>query len=267
MGDYAPTAVTASFNGQVDEVRLYNRALTLDEIQVLAEVAPANLGPKIIVPASFSGNAGQPFALNATVTDDGLPGPVTLAWSAVSGPGGMMFSSPAASSTTATAALGGAYTVRLTANDGAITTWADVLATVSATAFQAWLQANGYPPDGSGLGAPTAVPFGDGVMNGMKFALGLPANSAGYAGRLTTGIHDESGSKYLSLTYSRPEPAPSGVTYAVKVSSDLVAWTTTGTIVVSDAVNAGLRAITVRDDTPIIGPAPMRFIRLEVVLP
>jgi len=261
VGDYTTTAVVASLNGQIDEVRLYNRVLTLAEIQDLTAAAPANLGPVITAPASVTGTAGQAFAVNASVTDDALPGPPTLAWSKVSGPGSMVFTTPAASSTSATAAQAGAFTLRLTADDGAIKTWADVLATVNGSAYQAWLAVNGLPSDG--LGAATANPSGDGVMNGMKFALGLPVNSAGYAGRFTTGTHADS----LSLTYTRPEPAPAGVSYAVKVSTDLTTWTAAETTEVSSTVNASLRTITVRDNEPITSGAPQRFIRLEVLLP
>ncbi len=268
VGDYAPAAVTASFNGQVDEVRLYNRALSLDEIQLLAQAAPANLGPVITAPTSVTGTAGQAFALNATVTDDALPGPLTLAWSTASGPGSLMFTSPAASSTQATAALGGVYSARLTADDGAIKTWADIIATVTGgSAYQSWLQANGLPSDGSGAGSPTANPSGDGVKNGMKFALGLPVNSAGYAGRLTTGTHAQSGSDYLSLTYIRPEPAPAGVSYTVKISTDLTTWSAAETTEVSNTLDGALRTITIRDTVPTSGTSTERFIRLEVTLP
>lgn len=267
VGDYTATAVTAGWNGQVDEVRLYDRVLTLAEIQALYAAAPANMGPVITAPATVTGHAGQPFPLNTTVTDDALPAPLTISWSKLSGPGSALFSSPAAASTTATTALGGPFTLRLTADDGEIKTWADVLATVSASGYAAWLQANGLPPDGSGLGAATANPSGDGVMNGMKFALGLPVNSAGYAGRFATRPHDESGATYLSLTYVRPEPASAGISYAVKVSSDLATWSSAGTTEVSNTVSGGLRTMTVRDDESFGGPASMRFIRLEIALP
>ncbi len=268
IGDYAPTATVASLNGQVDEVRLYNRVLTTAEIQDLATAAPANIGPVITAPPTAIGTAGQAFALNATVTDDGMPGPLTLAWAQYSGPGSLVFTSPAASSTSATAALAGVFTARFSANDGAVTTLADVIATISGgSAYQAWLQENGLPADGSGNGAATANPSGDGVVNGMKFALGLPVSSVAYAGRLTTGTHEVGDEKFLSLTFSRPEPAPAGVVYQVTVSGDLTNWTTAGTLEVANAVGGGLRTITVRDGTPLNGVPANRFIRLEVMVP
>ncbi len=267
VGDYYATAATASFNGQVDEVRLYNRALSLDEIQVLANEARANVGPLITLASTASGNAGQPFALAATVTDDGIPSPLSLGWTLASGPGGINFGSPTSASTTATAATGGAYVLRLSATDGAITTFADVRATITGTAYQQWLSDNNLPPDGSGNGAPNANPSGDGVSNAMKFALGLAVNSQGYAGRLSSGKTNVSGVDYLSLTYTRPEPVPSGVGYLVKTSPDLTNWSAAETVEVANDVTGGLRTITVRDSMPMDGTQPKRFIHLEVTVP
>ena len=69
--------------------------------------------------------------LAGTVTDDGLPGPYTVAWSKVSGPGTVTFGTPSAVNTTATFSLGGVYTLRLTANDGALTAFDDMVVTVN----------------------------------------------------------------------------------------------------------------------------------------
>ena len=53
----------------------------------------------------------------------------------------------------------------------------------------------------------------------------------------------------------------------MKVSSDLTTWTSAETTEVGNTVSAGLRTINVRDNEPIGGPAPRRFVRLEIVLP
>ncbi len=267
IGDYLDAVVAqgVALNGIVDEFRLYNRVLTLDEIQALAQGKPSNLGPVISLAGPVSAYAGQSFALNATVTDDGLPGPLQYGWFQVSGPGSVNFANPAIASTSATASQDGSYTLRLTASDGAITTFADLAANITLTAYQQWLKDNGLPVDGSGSGAPMATPLGDGVTNAMKYALGIAPNVQGYGGHVATGKVNESGQDYLSLTYITPEPAPLGVTYAVKTNSDLGTWSAVDTQLVSSTVNGGLRTTVVRDTHPMT--EQKRFIRLEVVVP
>lgn len=131
---------------------------------------------------------------------------------------------------------------------------------------QAWLAANGQPEDGSGNGdgAPDKSPDGDGVSNALKFALGLPADSAGYAGRVRGELHEANGERYNVLTYTRPEPAPGGSFYSVEVSADLATWNTEETEEISSTLENGLRTVTVRDRIPVGGGAPARFIRLRV---
>lgn len=274
VGDYTATAITASFNGQVDEVRLYNRALSLDEIQVLAQAKPANLGPAIVAPASVAGEEGQAFALNASATDDGLPSPLLVGWSKQAGPGSLIFANDAMATTTATPSLAGDYTLRLTASDGDIVTFADVLASISGgatpTDFSGWALSHGLPGDGTGLGAPGATPAHDGITNAMKFALGIDPNVAGYQGHLITGTVADAGEEYLSITYVRPEPPPVGVTYEVRTCDDMSGWSTLETQEVNstpDTPTAGLRTVIVRDTVPMATSDATRFIHLEVATP
>jgi hypothetical protein len=135
-----------------------------------------------------------------------------------------------------------------------------------ASGYQLWLQAHGLPMDGSGKGSATASASGDGLFNLTKYALGLSPGSPGYAGRLSYGTVTDAGSEYLSFTYIRPEPAPTGITYIVEASSDLVNWSTIGIVPVSSTVNAGLRTVTVRDTFPTAGGG-QRFMRLQVTMP
>ncbi|MEX1118284.1 MAG: hypothetical protein WEB60_05760, partial [Terrimicrobiaceae bacterium] len=271
IGDYTTAAVSnsSSFHGFVDEVRLYNRTLNQEEITDLYRAAPANVGPQILLGSDVAGETGQPIALGASVSDDGLPGPLQLQWSLASGPGSVSFADATLAATTVTADAAGEYGLRLFASDGSITTWKDLLAVVTGASlnagYLAWLEANDLPADGSGSGAPLASATGDGIANAIKYALGLEADSSGYAGRLTTGIMEVAGEDYLTLTYTIPDPALAGVGYSVKVGGDLSAWAEDITEV-SNTVEAGLRTITVGDTLP-IGPAhPKRFIRLEVDL-
>jgi parallel beta-helix repeat protein len=143
----------------------------------------------------------------------------------------------------------------------------EFVTTAPLTPYQQWLVANGLPSDGSGNGAKTASPLGDGVTNEMKYALGLSPSTRGYGGRVTHGTTTVSGNKYLTLTYIRPEPAPSGVSYVVEVGSNLASWNSTETTQVSSSVAGGLRTTVVRDTRPMGAANPKRFICLEATVP
>ena len=103
--------------------RIYEMRVNLPPIGNLAPVVDAGRDAPVAVAA--------PLDLRATVQDDGLPGPSTsVAWSRVSGPGLVNFSTPAAAQTTATFGAAGTYVLRATADDGALTGTDDVMVTV-----------------------------------------------------------------------------------------------------------------------------------------
>jgi len=131
----------------------------------------------------------------------------------------------------------------------------------TATGYQAWLLANGLPMDESGVGSATATPTNDGLPNLIKYGLGLLPGDRGHGGRLSYGQVSNANDNFLVFTYTRPEPAPSGITYAVESSADLSNWSSEGLVEVSNSVNAGLRAITVREATPLTS---RRFMRLKI---
>jgi hypothetical protein len=63
------------------------------------------------------------LTLAGSVTDDGLPDPpgsVTLTWTQVNGPGTVTFGNAGSATSTAAFSEAGRYTLRLTANDGAL---------------------------------------------------------------------------------------------------------------------------------------------------
>jgi hypothetical protein len=115
---------------------------------------------------------------------------------------------------------------------------------------------------------PGDAPAGDGIANLVKYALGLNAVTFGSQGRLIAGTTSATNHRFLSVTYTRPDPPPTGLTYAVEQSPSLCSslWTTNGTIVLSNAVNSGLRTITTRDKEP-IGATPQRFLRFKLSPP
>ncbi len=92
--------------------------LSNDPTAVVTTVAAST--PK---PPSVSAGPNQTITLPATATlsgtasDDGLPGPLTVLWSQVNGPGGTTFGSATSPTTTAAFSQAGTYTLRLTATD------------------------------------------------------------------------------------------------------------------------------------------------------
>jgi hypothetical protein len=121
---------TASFSSSgVYTLRLTandGAASVFDDVVITANSPPTvSAGPNqtITLPAGAS--------LNGTVTDDGIPGALTRTWSKVSGPGTVSFSpSASAEDPTASFSFNGIYTLRLTANDGAVSVFDDVVITV-----------------------------------------------------------------------------------------------------------------------------------------
>ena len=164
------TTDTHAFNGQIDEVRIYTRALSLSEIQALAAAAPSNLGPVITTNTSLSGIVPLPLALTAMVTDDGNPagGSLTYNWSQVSGPATLTIPNPTSISTTTTPAVAGSYGLQFTASDGAITTVANIGATIATETYASWATSYGLPTN-----TPNAILQSDGLTNLFKYALGL----------------------------------------------------------------------------------------------
>lgn len=108
-------------------------ATAFDEatVTVTAQNQPpvVSAGPdRTVVVTALPANA----ALTGLATDDNLPAPphLVVTWTKVSGPGGVNFANANAASTSATFSLAGVYTLRLTANDGALSQSDEVIITV-----------------------------------------------------------------------------------------------------------------------------------------
>ena len=86
---------------------------------------------------------GVGLILETTVTDDGKPfgGTLTKTWSMVSGPGTVTFGDATQPDTTATFSAAGTYLIRLSANDGGLTTNANLNVIVLQPA-QSWTGSN-----------------------------------------------------------------------------------------------------------------------------
>ncbi|MEN9635206.1 MAG: hypothetical protein RL077_3610, partial [Verrucomicrobiota bacterium] len=91
-------------------------------------VVPGNLAPVVSAGAGGTLSGTATVAIAGTVTDDGEPNPpaaLTTRWSMVSGPGTVTFGNASAVATTATLSAAGTYRLRLTADDGEASVFAD----------------------------------------------------------------------------------------------------------------------------------------------
>lgn len=148
--------------------------------------------------------------------------------------------------------------------------WVEATAIAPGTApgYRRWLLANSLPMDESGDGAATVSPTDDGVVNLVKYALGLPADAKGHEGRVSTSITPSTLAEHLTFTYLLPHPAPEDITYSVEASGDLSAtgWSTEGIIPVTDTTSGNLRTVTVRLAAAVDDASP-RFMRLKIIRP
>src|SRR5579864_7476793 len=90
-------------------------------------------------PSAFTFGLEINTQLNGTVTDDGFPvgGTLTETWTEQSGPGSVLFSNANVVNPLAFFSMPGGYDLRLTANDGQLANFADVLITANAVADNA----------------------------------------------------------------------------------------------------------------------------------
>ncbi len=131
--DILPLATGASYttpstmledSGEKFSVVVTNDAGSATSIDALLTVVPMltpNKAPTVSAGGYQTVSLLTGADLAGTVTDDGFPNPpgaVTATWSQVSGPGVTTFGNPTLAATHATFSIDGIYVLRLTANDG-----------------------------------------------------------------------------------------------------------------------------------------------------
>ena len=171
------------FNGRVrgvvDEVQIYNRALSATEARLVYETGTTGLcGVEVNHPPTVNAGPDRTItvrdaaSLQGTATDDGQPAGSTLSvnWSVVSGPGTVTFDNPQQASTTATFSQTGTYVLRLTANDSDLITDDDVVVTVNPSA-------GNQPPTVTAGANQTIQIESTATLNGTATDDGLPAGS------------------------------------------------------------------------------------------
>ena len=268
-----------SFLGLLDDVRIYRgRSLSADDVSGLAASEATRI---VLTPPAGNPPAGVPFALNATLSEGGvtLPaGSTAVQWSKSSGVSPLAFSSLSAVSTQATPASEGYLTLRLTADNGSVSTFAETGLTISAPAsgFASWSAATPWP-QGADFSA-SGDPDRDGLPNLLEYALSFDPLSADPSANHPSASTVDG---HLAFTFTR-DPARNTLTYEVQASPDLSpgSWTTLarsaagaattdvngGTSSINETTEGGLRRVTITDATPLNGVS-RRFLRLNVAQP
>jgi len=140
-----------------------------DDVTITVAAAGTNAAPRANAGMDQTITLPAGATLDGTVTDDGLPNPpgaCTTTWSQQSGPGTTAFADASAVDTTVTFSAAGAYVLRLTANDGALTGSDDVTITVNAGATNTGtvaFDASGY----TGTGASATITVTDPDLAGQ----------------------------------------------------------------------------------------------------
>ncbi|MBF0593351.1 MAG: right-handed parallel beta-helix repeat-containing protein [Candidatus Omnitrophica bacterium] len=158
------------FNGFLDEVRIYNRALSSEDISGIIQL-PTTSTPN--QPPAVSAGTDQTIALNDTaslqgvVTDDGVPSPFLLThrWTSVSGPGVVSFDNADQLVTSAHFSQPGTYVLKLTATDGFLSSSSNVMITVRPSTVNApipspinyYIAPNGSDSNNGSLQSPFAT--------------------------------------------------------------------------------------------------------------
>jgi hypothetical protein len=237
-----------NFIGMMDDVVIYHgRALTGEDVLQVMN-GGGNLGPLVGIDPVLNAQAQEPVLLSATVTDDGLPevpGAVTLLWEQIDGPGTAVFSDTAVLTPSVTFPVSGAYTLRLAANDGEVTTYAEIGVNVEAggptapviltqpesltvaenDAAEFSVVVGGNPaPSYQWRKGGVDIPGAD--QAGYSIASATQANAGDYTVFVFNGIGDGVESAVATLTVTTPPPpAPANLTAtAVAYNQIDLAW-------------------------------------------
>ncbi|HEX4997632.1 MAG TPA: hypothetical protein VFY29_05375 [Terriglobia bacterium] len=220
-------------------------ALSSSDDLVVVVSAPVNRAPSVSAGADLGCTLPSTVTLSGTATDDGLPsGAMTVSWSKVSGPGNVVFVAPTALLTTASFSAAGNYTLRLTANDGALSASDDVVVVVNPPIV------NQAP--GVNAGSDQTVAFGTTVaLSGSVIDDGLPQGSA-----LTSQWSKVSGPG--TTTFLSATALNTTVTFSAAGTYVLRLTATDGVLSGSDDVT--INANVVGGNSPIVDAGPVKSI-------
>ncbi|HEX6812622.1 MAG TPA: hypothetical protein VF384_13430 [Planctomycetota bacterium] len=222
----AATSVSFSAAGSYTlQLSASDGALTsTDTVVVAVQQAPTNQAPVANAGPDSTVQITSPAHLAGTASDDGLPGPLTIQWSKLTGPGTATFTAPAAATTDVSFSALGSYTLRLSVSDGALTTTDSVVVTVEGAGSVVRSIATGHD-DAEEL--PTAVTRGNNDLEMMVD--GTVTHSA--VGLRFTNIAIPPGavitSAYVQFTAKDARSAPTQLAIAGQAADNAATFLTT----------------------------------------
>lgn len=105
---------------------------------------------------------------------------------------------------------------------------------------------------------PESKPFGDGIPNTLRYALGLDRLASPWSGMPSQGFVAANGNSYLSLSFTNPADRPA--LFSAEAGADLATWPDAGIL-----INSGAPKV-YRDTVPLSPDVKKRFMRLRVNL-
>ncbi len=263
------------YAGVIDEFHLWTgRVLSLDEVGAL--YAFGNIGPAIDAGEAIADTPTYPtVTLSGSSSDDGRwRDTLTSSWSLLSGPAAVSFSNPDSNGidTTATLSAPGAYTLRLTADDGDITTFADLSVTaIDGRDYQGWSEV--YTTLSEAERALDANPDLDTLNNLEEYAYGgnpAQAETSGEGILPTYSVVQDGGSDYFEFQFRRRRDfADRGLSYIPEFSPTMEdgSWTTEGISITSTTeVDVLFELVTIRIDDAITAVNNKGFVRMRIEL-
>jgi hypothetical protein len=241
--------------------------------------------PMIDLSATADIVEGRTATLNGTLADDGRPSPpaaLSARWESLTGPALLDFATAGASSSLVTAPAEGVYRIRLLADDGGATSFAErdiaFFDTYAGSLPFALWQLERFGATATPGALPLADPDQNGVTNLMEFAIGRPAlDDAPIAPHLPRlALRHEGTARHIEFSFHRRTGDGlgddiagfqiDGLHYTVETSHDLAAgnWQPAGSLftLVGDPLDLGdgIALVTLRTTD---SRAP-RFFRLQV---
>lgn len=104
---------------------------TVIDFEIVATTAPPNEPPLLELGGDLNAVTNRVLTLAATIVDDGFAGPMTVTWTALSGPGGVAFAEASSATTEATFSAAGVYELEISVSDSEFMTSASLFVTVT----------------------------------------------------------------------------------------------------------------------------------------
>jgi hypothetical protein len=146
-----------SWNGQIDDVRVFPRLLTTWESAALASLPPTNYGAVVDAGTNVTLQLTSPGTLAGVITDDGKPNPpgaVVATWTNLSGPVPITITNIHSLTNTIPYTDPGEYVFRLVADDGQVKTFNVITQTVI---LPTQVDVYASDPDAAELGSDTGT--------------------------------------------------------------------------------------------------------------